>query len=126
MPSGDELKVFLREHRLRRLDVAEALHVSKLTLDTWCLPDDSPGHREMPPGLWELLLAKTGLHTLAPLATPARVTVTPARPLDERTAEMVRLRNEGKKLALIGRRMGLSRQRVHQLLKVAQQPAAAG
>lgn len=127
MPSGDELKAFLRERGLRRKDAAAALHVSKDAFDRFCLPNDSPGHREMEHGLWELLLVKLGLHTPERLDLPARPTIRPARKLDARTEEAVRLRNDGKTLAAIGRRMGgLSRQRVHQLLRRAAQPAAAG
>lgn len=66
-PSGDDLKVFLRLHGLRREDVSVALHVTKNIVDRWCLPDDSDGHRDIPLASWELLLAKMGVRPLEPL-----------------------------------------------------------
>lgn len=58
VPTGEELRAFLKRKGLRRKDVAALLYVSKDVVDRWCLPATSSGYYPIPSAMWQLLQLK--------------------------------------------------------------------
>ena len=61
-PTPEELRELFTESGLKRKEIAEALHVSGNAVEKWTLAIDSPSHRRIPLGLYELLIIKLGKH----------------------------------------------------------------
>ncbi|MFM0607660.1 transcriptional regulator [Paraburkholderia sediminicola] len=61
-PSPAEVRQLLENSGLSREQFAELVHVSKLTIHKWVLPDDNQNHRGIPLAAWELLLLKLDKH----------------------------------------------------------------
>lgn len=61
-PSPADVRKLLEGSGLSREQFAELVHVSKLTVHKWVLPNDNPNHRGIPLAAWELLLLKLGHH----------------------------------------------------------------
>jgi hypothetical protein len=61
-PTPEDVKDFLREAGLTRMQAAELLMVSIHTVDSWTAPKTSIKSRVIPLGFWELLLLKTDKH----------------------------------------------------------------
>jgi DNA-binding transcriptional regulator YiaG len=61
-PSPAEVRQLLEDSDLSREQFAELVHVSKLTIHKWVLPEENQNHRGIPLAAWELLLLKLGKH----------------------------------------------------------------
>ncbi|MFM0663811.1 helix-turn-helix domain-containing protein [Paraburkholderia sediminicola] len=61
-PTFAEVRQLLEDSDLSREQFAELVHVSKLTIHKWVLPDDNQNHRGIPLAAWELLLLKLDKH----------------------------------------------------------------
>lgn len=61
-PSPAEVRQLLETSGLSREQFAELVHVSKLTIHKWVLPEENQNHRGIPLAAWELLLLKLGKH----------------------------------------------------------------
>ncbi|MFM0347672.1 helix-turn-helix domain-containing protein [Paraburkholderia sp. RL17-347-BIC-D] len=61
-PSPAEVRQLLEDSGMSREQFAELVHVSKLTIHKWVLPEGNQNHRGIPLAAWELLLLKLGKH----------------------------------------------------------------
>jgi DNA-binding transcriptional regulator YiaG len=61
-PLPAEVRQLLETSGLSREQFAELVHVSKLTIHKWVLPEENQNHRGIPLAAWELLLLKLGKH----------------------------------------------------------------
>jgi DNA-binding transcriptional regulator YiaG len=61
-PTPAEVRQLLEDSDLSREQFAELVHVSKLTIHKWVLPEENQNHRGIPLAAWELLLLKLNKH----------------------------------------------------------------
>ena len=64
VPTHEDLKALLKVSEITRQEACGFLYVSIHTMDSWCAPDTSKKHNDMPLAMWELLLLKLNEHPL--------------------------------------------------------------
>ena|GEM_PF-6465499 len=62
VPDPETLRSLFKELKVSRQEVAELLHVSTHTVNTWVAAEGTSLHRPMPLMAWELLLLKLNRH----------------------------------------------------------------